>query len=238
MLNALQQASAWTNQDNSFYYEHVDPRIQQGFAVRGGLASCCDVQIIDDYLQQAKQVLELGAGYGRVADYLMAHYPQMDLTLVERSPQFAEILVDKFQKHTNVAVLQQDLMTCCFAPEFDVILWLWSGLTDFAQFEQSLALKLIQRWLKPGGVLVIDTIPHDIKPLNANTATSQSYTVEVDNNVLNGYVPSPSQMLQAAQQLGYSEARHLEYVTTTQRKRDLYLLRTPHLNSANTDAPI
>jgi hypothetical protein len=43
----------------------------QKIATIGGLDNCCDVKLIENYLYNANNILEVGAGYGRVLEHLI-----------------------------------------------------------------------------------------------------------------------------------------------------------------------
>ena len=211
----------WSNTDNTFFYEN-GCHILQNWSQQGGLASCPDLQAIKDYIIPATQILELGAGFGRVINYLTTHYPDKQITAVEKSSQLHTML--KQQNYSNVQLHHADILT--FQPEqqFDLILWLWSGLTDFSQTEQPEILSKIQGLLSDNGTLIVETFPHDVTPKNGHMKSSQRYTLSAEGMQLHGYIPSPQEMAAYAKKLGLRLHETLIYTTDSGRERKLYLL--------------
>jgi len=61
----------WTNCDNHDFYKTIGPDNLYNFSQKAGLTAGCDIDVSKDYWCNAKTVLEVGAGYGRVIDTLL-----------------------------------------------------------------------------------------------------------------------------------------------------------------------
>jgi len=212
----------WTNDDNQHAY-YNQPAIKQvlpGFAVLGGLDSGCDIDAVFDYIASAKRLLEVGAGYGRVVDALLRHSFTGAVEVVERSDVFCEELKRFGDK---ITVHHQDVRG--FKPDepYDVVLSMWSGISDFPSAEQPGLVQTLSGFLCVGGRLILDTSVAGQKPLNARFAAEQAYSILKDGCSAKGYIPSEVEMLAYAKKASLAMVRHFTYITAAQRQRKLYV---------------
>ncbi len=63
---------AWGNDDNIPVHEDIDGAFLRGRLKTVGLNSNCDLDLIKDLIVTSERVLEIGCGFGRVIDYLIA----------------------------------------------------------------------------------------------------------------------------------------------------------------------
>ena len=213
--------SQWSNKDNAQFYEHNVQTLQH-WAELGGLANCPDLIAIKPYLERANTILEVGPGCGRVINYLCEHYPDKALTAVEQSRQLYDTLEQKYSQHTLV---HADIAAFNTTHRYDLILWLWSGITDFSQAEQLPILRHVSQLLSPTGTLIIETFPHDLTPANGSTTDTQSYNLTANDLSLQGYIPSPEEMQRYATTLSLKYNNYITYTTESGRERKLYPLQ-------------
>jgi len=214
---------AWSNCNNAAFYEETPANVFMEFAARGGIDSCCDLELIKPYLDQAKSILEVGAGYGRVIDYLINNNFAAKITALERSKQFFNLLTQKYQNKVNL--IQVDLPNYQTTDRYDLILWMWSGISDFAQEEQLPILSLLTKLLTKNGILVIDTLVHSKKLKNESYSAGKNYVIEVNECKIYGYKPSPEEIDAYAAALNFKQVKHLlEYETNMKLKRNLHIL--------------
>ncbi len=178
--------------------------------------------MIADYIFNATSILEVGAGYGRVLNYLTNHKFLGKITAIERSKKCTNLLIKKFGNKINI--LNQDLKHLQIKNEFDLILWMFSGISDFSQSEQLPILTKLTESLTKNGKIILDAFSHSVKPVNAITASSQGYIIEDENKTLYGYIPSPQEIDNYAKVLGFKNIAHIPYQTTTNSKRILHIL--------------
>jgi phospholipid N-methyltransferase len=214
-------ADNWTNCDNAHFYENNLEVLQQ-WAEAGGLAACPDLQALAPYLAQSHSILEIGAGYGRVQSYLLEHYPEKKISALEKSAELYKMLQQQFQN--RIELIHADITSYTTETKYDLILWLWSGLTDFSQLEQPIVLNQIRQLLKSNGKLIIETFPHDLKPANGDITATQSYLLSVNDFTLHGFIPSPEQMQCYANQAELKLEELILYTTDSGRQRKLYAL--------------
>ncbi len=217
------QPNCWNNHDNAAYYENIPFEIQHGYTILGGLDDYSDLKLIAPYLQNRSSILEVGACFGRVIDYLLENNLGENITAVERSMKYFKLLKQKY--NNKVDLIHSDITTATINKKYDAILWMWSGLSDFAKHEQISVLKKLTNLLNPDGVLLIDTFSHAIKPANAQTSHNQSYVISAANCTLYGYIPSPEEMQQYSEQLNINKFIHMPYQTSKSRARSIYILQ-------------
>jgi phospholipid N-methyltransferase len=213
---------SWSNIDNSHYYEHVPYAIQKGFTIIGGLDVFSDLKLAKKYIDNAKSILEVGAGYGRVVDYLLQNNFRGKITAIEKSTKFFALLQSKYSNRVNLNL--DDIATFTTKEKFDLILWMWSGISDFSKDEQIFVLRHLFNLLTDEGILILDTFSHSIKPANAITSHEQSYIIHVDECTLYGYIPSPEEVNGYSNHVGFKKVEYLPYKTVTNRDRALYIL--------------
>ncbi len=169
--------------------------------------------------------MEVGAGYGRVISYLLDHSFSGKITAIERCNTSFNYLKNQFSHHTNVKLVQGDIHDCDKITEkFDLILFLWSGLADFSQSEQPNIIKTLSLLLKKNGVLIIDTMPADTIPLNMKQLSKQSnYVLNIRNAIVYTYSASLKEINKYASLSGFTDVKHVLYLTETARKRYLHI---------------
>lgn len=212
----------WTNDDNqrAYYNQPAIKQVLPGFAELGGLHGGCDIDAAFDYIAGAKRLLEVGAGYGRVVDALLRRGFQGAVDVVERSQVFCGELKRFGDK---ITVHHQDVRA--FKPDepYDVVLSMWSGISDFPSAEQASLVETLSGFLCIGGRLILDTSVAGQKPLNARFATEQAYSIFKDGCAAKGYIPSEAEMLAYAKNASLVVVQHFTYITATQRQRKLYV---------------
>lgn len=214
----------WGNCDNARFYENTPIKTHKYFASKGGLANYSDLKLIEQYLSKAKSILEVGAGYGRVIEYLIKKnsYNIKKIYALERSQKYYKILQKKFSY--KIKIFNSDLFDFKVKIKFDLILWLWSGITDFSESEQFLAMSILTKHLKKRGIFILDTFAHNVKPSNTNNSQNQHYATNIGDYMLRGYIPSPRTILKYGEKLGFANTEYLPYCTSTCRPRSLYIL--------------
>ena len=213
----------WTNKDNLDYYENIPVALLQHYATIGGFDNGCDIDLIyNDYIAHANSVIEAGAGYGRVIQCLLDRGYRGKITAIERSKQFYNFMRDKFDNKANIINCSIDDFVC--TEPADIVLWMWSNISEWPQPEQAKILKHLAGFCKKGGFLILDTISHLITPLNVSMSDTQSYIAETEYGTAYGYTPTTDQIDLYAEKIGAISVAHISYITTTGRNRLIHVL--------------
>jgi SAM-dependent methyltransferase len=224
-MEQVKARMSWQNQDNADFYSQIPLSILQDYAKLAGLDHHDDLQLILPQLLRAQRILEVGAGFGRVIHYLRTHSPQAEIFAVERNKRFITLLQQQYEH--DIHLIHSDILQMEFTLDVQVelILWLWGGLAEFAQAEQLTILKKLRAYLAEKGMMIIDTMPVNLKPINATAGSRPQHLVfKADFGELHGYMPTHTEIEAYAEALNCQNIQHIPYVTHTQREHTLHLL--------------
>jgi trans-aconitate methyltransferase len=210
------------NDINIPFYRKINIERFRELAKLIGLERSPEIDLIFPQIAQARTVVELGAGYGRIVNALLDKGFQGNIIAIERSPELLEYLREQFAHCASVSIHETDFRH--FKPEskVDAALWMWSGVLEFSPEEQEATIENIGQQLSPGGVLVIE-IPDDIKYVGQRLDLHH-IRVETEWGTLLAYMPSHEEMLRFARKAGFARTEVIRYITATGLKRMLYLM--------------
>lgn len=219
---AINEMALWHNKDNQVIYEHFNEGEIERYFENVGIANQ-DLDAIRPLLAQANDILEVGAGSGRVVGYILDHYPQKNIVAVERIAAFYQALE---QHYGNKAVIVfSDIMQYRPDKKFDMVLLLWAGICEFNVEEQSCLVKHLSALQAEGGYLIIETIMSAYDSHNITTIQEKNdYLIERGDDIMHCHIPSLPMMVQMAQAAGYSSVTPVHY-RPRNCKRVLYVLR-------------
>lgn len=215
----------WNNRDLIDYYENVSIEEFKEFTVKGGLAGCCDVEIIYPYIKSTAALLEVASGCGRVIDGLLQLGYAGKIYGIERSQNFFNYAVQAFKNNPKVDLILGDISEYKPNQKFEAVLWMWAGISDFSKNEQLSIIKKLKNFLAPGGVFIIETINHNLVPKNATFVIGKNYMIEAGYGNAYGYLPSSEEIKNYAKQVGLSYIKKINYETSTGRDRIIHILR-------------
>lgn len=220
----------WKNEDNKTFYDNLPRDWLSNTINLIGLDKCSDVELIRKHIANAKSILELGAGYGRVLSYLRKSGYKDKITAIERCIWACQKLREDFSD--TVEIIEADIAQYNFEEKYDLILWLWSGFCDFAKVEQPVVLKKIKEQLNENGVIVIEMLFPLNRPANAIKSEEQHHWFSADNKSnLHVYIPSFDEVVAYANQLNIPYFEYITYTTVKGSKRILYVLGNKILQS-------
>lgn len=215
-----------SNDHNVSFYNAIDMR---AFASSAGLDACPDLEVVETVLapdRRRTRVLEVGAGYGRVARRLIEKgYARV--FAIERSTAADAIEGDLAGAVADgrLTVLRQDVRQFASDERFDLILWMFSGIADFSPGEQRAVLANLTAHLAPGGRLVLD-LPPEVKT-NATRVEGKTQVIEIPGlPTYHGTVPTGVEIQRWADGLGFRNSQRLPYrplAEQPERDRCLYV---------------
>jgi len=221
-INAKFTYSSWTNSYNALVYKNMPLGYFKRGAIEGGLDNGCDVKAIINYIKNAQSILEVGAGYGRVLDYIVKSGFKGELLALEREPKLCKILKQQFKK---VRIICEDIRYFKLNQKFDLIVWFWAGLYDFAKTEQLLTLRNLVSHLNSSGFLIFDLIPFRDKTINTIDLDRHNRIIPTPYGDDKQYHPSAYEIKHYIQQLDLQKKANIIYETKTAKKRNLYVLQ-------------
>ncbi len=208
---------AWADSNRDFY-DRMEVDYLRRAADWAGLQASPDVEHLWPRVGEAESLLEIGAGYGRVLGALICRGFRGRLVAVERSPHFVRALHERFGE--RVEVRQGEGTSAAAGEQFDVVLWLWSGITEFPRAEQAAVVRQALARVKPGGTLVLEA-PELGSANNATVNFGQRAIVNASFGTLRVYIPTEEQMREHAG--SDASVRALDYRTGNGRGRVLYI---------------
>jgi 2-polyprenyl-3-methyl-5-hydroxy-6-metoxy-1,4-benzoquinol methylase len=212
---------SWNNKSNQDFYEGVSIEQFKEWAKLGGFDEGCDLDLILPHLKKAKTILEVGAGYGRVVGYLLKQNLSAEISAIERSKSLCEYMEKLYGSRADI--ICGDLGETNFYKKFDVVIWLWSNISDFAKHEHVSTLRRIASWIEKGGVLVTDILLDSFNTERVN-ASDRNYVFQDGGRFAHGYLPTKDEILNYATEVGFEKIEAMPYQTNTSRNRCLFML--------------
>lgn len=221
----------WNNLTNNqeFYEKKSIVQSLSAFSHQGGLSNHADLKSIEQWITPAQYVLEIGAGFGRVIEYFAKQHSHIKLHALENSQYLYNYLLQKYGQQENCTLNHGSITN--YLPKnlyFDTVLWMWSGLSDFASHEQSAVIQQIFKLLKPGGNLCMDVFPRQEHPSNASSVEEHNYIIKAEDAVVRGYLPSSAEIINYSNKAGFEKIISFQYATSTNRQRVMYILSKKH----------
>lgn len=196
-------------------YRCVPITDMEHLAYLSGLDTNEDLFWIDHYIRKANSILELGAGYGRVLDFIRWINRDCSLYAVEMSPHFCKILK---KKHPNSAEIWNKNILSLRVKNYDIlgvdlITWMWGSIMDLSDEQQYKSLGNLKEFLAPNGTFVIETPCLNEKKLEERLEHIGKYIKESTGETYYCNIPSIDKMKEYALGNGYSRISHLSYPT-------------------------
>ncbi|MCU0391224.1 MAG: class I SAM-dependent methyltransferase [Thermoflexibacter sp.] len=214
------------NDKNIEFYKKINLDKFKEFARLIGLDTKIDIDLIYPYIQSAKILVELGAGYGRVISALLERNFQGQVIAFERVSELVNYLKDQFSHELlskKITLIEADFKNFSITQQADVVLWLWSGFLELSEKEQRENVKHICNNLTENGVLVIE-IPIEVKHIGEQ-AGNQIIRVETEWGTIEAYMPRYDELLDYAKYAGFVEVERKDYLTATSLKRTIYIFK-------------
>ncbi len=224
-LKPKNSQTVWANGDNDPFYQHIKSDGLRQFAEKAGLQSGCDLDAVAGYINNSKSILEVGAGYGRVIEYLLAHNYQGQITAIEKNAILFNELKTKYQDSVNllnIDVLDSEKL----GQKFDLILLMWSSIAGFSRSQQKIVIKNLSNLISTNGRLIVDTMAEHVKPFFTEDLGEQGLALTFENHTVYIYEPSQAEMFNYQKYADLEEIKKLNYLSKTKRHRLIYIFKT------------
>ena len=212
----------FTNAGNSTFYRSLPIGQMSTWIEASGLADTPELDLIIENLSYSREILEIGAAEGRVVQGLLDRGYEGTICAVERNEERCDFLRSKFENNIGVKVLQRDILKDEL-PFCETGLWLWAGITEFNPVEQRTAIQKLSRYISK--LLIID-VPAQGSKTNATTSSSnKTFEIETTWGSLIGYFPCREEIMNYISGTKFDLTKVIPYRTSSDRERELYLLR-------------
>jgi SAM-dependent methyltransferase len=206
------------NDKNLGFYDRIDIDNFQDFAKKVGLETGRDIDFILPDLLGVGVVVELGSGYGRALQLLLAKGLKTRLFGVERVEHLVHYI--RHRLGDQLEILQQDIKHLQLPLPADRILWLWSGILELSPVELLETLKNLYTQMANQSVLYLET-PHEIKFIGQQEG-EHYVSYEAEWGRLEAYLPNECEMDELIKIAGFQHCEILRYKTTNEVDRLFY----------------
>lgn len=213
---------SWLNIDNAEFYEKMPLDFFMNFSIQGGLDTCNDVAAIKNYINNAASILEIGAGYGRVIDFILKQNYNGQITAIERNLKLYQHLQQVYSD--KITLVNTDIQKIKLNSKYDLILWMWTGICEFSKSEQQALIKMLSAYLSPQGFLIIDIIPIEFKTQHTIDYDQHNRVVSTPFGNDYGYFPDHFEMMEYIDNANLALCEKVVYYTRTNKENHLYII--------------
>lgn len=147
-----------SNKQNKNFYSDMPIEYFNEVVKKTGLIDCCDISNIESYILRASAVLDVGAGCGRCIPSLFNINPSIDYMAVERNKPFLDKLLEDYSSKYKLDHFFGDIFDFKSTRKFDLILLMFSTISEFNYTEQDTLLQKLSSLLEDGGVICVDLV--------------------------------------------------------------------------------
>jgi ankyrin repeat protein len=118
------------------------------------------INLLREYKQNGR-VLIVGAGFGREIQWLDDNAsPEIDIYAFDNAQTNIDAIKNRFNGKRNLKVFLKDVQDTSIKEwgQFDLILWMWSGLPELDNTQKQVALSNLESCLNQDGILVIESL--------------------------------------------------------------------------------
>lgn len=210
--------SDWLLQ-NCNAYNHLKVSWLKDKARRVGLSDCSDLQALMPYLSHKNHILDVGAGYGRVLNYL----DQRGFKNIEGIDYVPHFIQEASKVNEHIRLYRGDFLTYVFNNKYDVVFMLWAFIMEFDRATQ---LRLIRKGLQilaPQGILVVELIDNQL-PDECSSTEDGIIELDMDGYPFNGVITSVEDIKAILRKVGANLTGLFTYRTDNNNVRTLMII--------------
>lgn len=217
------------------FYEGVGTHGLEEAAQLAGIDTGIDVEQVSSRIADAHVIIEVGSGSGRAASFIREYMGQhAHLYMVENAPSFVEHLG---REHVSARSTLVPLDVKQLSPHSldgrvaDLVLWMFSGISESNWDEQKASLTALSNCVKKGGLCIVDLLSSAADSDITSSLTSAQYgtfaMIEMPSASvpLRLFFPTQDGMHLLASETGWDIETLYTYTTTTGRERVGYVLK-------------
>lgn len=207
------------NDANIDFYRRIGANKLREMAALQGLSQGPEIPLLMPYIQNARLLVEIGAGYGRIVKALKVNGFQGHIVAQERCPELCRVLREDCGE--DAEIFEADIKRNRYPQSADALLWMWSGILEFTPEEQQEVITQLFQHLNPGGILVIE-IPREIRYIG-KPVDERKIVVDTEWGRLDAYLPSEDELLAYGKNAGFTHLQTIYYQTDSELKRSIYV---------------
>lgn len=219
----------YSNKDNYPFYLNMAPEeYEAGALLPSGLYTSVDVthliELLSNLPYSVTSCLEIGSGQGRVIDGILKNLdPAPRIFAVERSPNFIEILSEKYKDNKGIVIINDDVFNASL-PNADITLIMFSLICEFNRGEQRLLIEKLHN--NTEGALILDLPSPEtakVREKTELTADGEYICHGSRGNKLYLNLPSEKDLTEMQISAGFRCLTKHPYSTITGMIRDMYV---------------
>ena len=212
--------------NNKSFYDLSPHNFITSVAEYTGLNSCCDIEIIIKHIEfsHKKTIIDMGAGEGRVIEYLLDKFPGK-IFGIEHSKTKYRFLKKKFQDLGSVELINDDI--CNLKGKFDYGIFSWSVFIEFTKQEQR---KLIAQLAENINEKFFIDVPKFGAVQNFHHLENKIFTFSKEWGSLSGYILTKEELESLVHNSSFYLEQCISYETSSGREREIYVIS--RLNNA------
>ena len=209
------------NNETDAFYNAMPIGILGKYAENSGLRFAPELYIpnIIEVIHQSKNVMEIGAGEGRVIDGLLRLGYKENIIGIERSKKHYDLL-KKIYIHNHKIKIHRKNILIDDLPKADLGLFLWAEICTLNEKQQR---GVIEKLSKSVETLILDSLIVG-EDSNATSCDGNKLIFKMEFGRLEGLIPSPDEILEYSKPY-FSEFKTLTYHTENLKKRRIFVLK-------------
>lgn len=209
------------NDANIDFYRRIGANKLRELAAIQGLTQTPEIPLLMPLIKDARLLIEIGAGYGRIIKGLKNNGFRGKIVAQERCPELCAVL--RSDCADEAEVFQADIKRQLYPEQPDALLWMWSGILEFTPEEQQTVIRRLFAHLKCDGILVIE-IPREIRHVG-KPIDERRIIVDTEWGRLDAYLPSEEELLDYTEKAGFTPLQTIHYQTESGLKRSMYVFK-------------
>lgn len=221
-------APRFQNHQNVAFYDASPPDYLANHSGLKGLSNGEDLEQIRKDLDRRLDspdslVIEIGAGTGRVLDWLQKFKPNLKIVAYEPS----KTNIERIQTiNPNLQIIHGSILEETLPSNVRVAFWMWSGSLEFNSQERKKVLGQVYEALDSDGLFVLDTPRLILGEVNLTQSEDGFVEQTLSFGTLRGQLFSETSLTMLATELGFRVEKR-EYLTSSQMPRTIFLLTKP-----------
>ncbi len=137
------------------FYKKISVKLLSDSAKAAGLDpnNPPDLQIFKKIINKRRRILEVGCGTGRLGKFLIDEYEYVG---VDTNINYINEFLNVIKTSKKFLLLNMDFIDFSSGELFDVILFPWTVIGDFSEYDQEIVINKALELLNNDGIIILD----------------------------------------------------------------------------------